>query len=95
MRDRADVQDVLFWHLGHSNILRQLCTKLRELRRAVEQSDFFKSHEVSFAIFAFNHFFQVVGNSLLIVHDGKQCGLWTIDWGLFDFFASVSMNKLG
>ncbi|KAI1710770.1 inositol polyphosphate kinase domain-containing protein [Ditylenchus destructor] len=64
---REDVQDVLLKHVGQPAILRQLCTKLRQLRSAIENSNFFRTHEV-------------IGNSILVVHDGERCGLWMIDF---------------
>ncbi|KAI1703992.1 inositol polyphosphate kinase domain-containing protein [Ditylenchus destructor] len=64
---RDQVQEVLLRHVGNRVILAQLCTKLRKLKIAIEESNFFKTHEV-------------IGNSILVVHDGVRCGLWLIDF---------------
>ncbi|XP_069500559.1 inositol-trisphosphate 3-kinase A-like [Ambystoma mexicanum] len=54
---------------GNKTILKNYVTRLKELRTALENSDFFKSHEV-------------VGSSLLFVHDKmEQAKVWMIDFG--------------
>ncbi|XP_075463070.1 inositol-trisphosphate 3-kinase C [Ascaphus truei] len=54
---------------GNKNILKNYITRLKDLRTALEKSEFFKSHEV-------------VGSSLLFVHDSSELAkVWMIDFG--------------
>ena len=41
--------------------------RLKEIRSALEKSQFFKSHEL-------------IGSSLLFVHNEERCGVWLIDF---------------
>ncbi|XP_076836421.1 inositol-trisphosphate 3-kinase C [Brachyhypopomus gauderio] len=51
------------------SVLRSYQQRLKELRCVLEKSDFFKTHEV-------------VGSSLLFIHDHKgRAGVWMIDFG--------------
>uniref|UniRef100_A0A914I6Q3 Kinase n=1 Tax=Globodera rostochiensis TaxID=31243 RepID=A0A914I6Q3_GLORO len=45
----------------------QLLDRLRQIREAVERSEFFRTHEV-------------VGSSILIIYDEKRIGAWLIDF---------------
>lgn len=54
---------------GNSKILKSYLSRLEDIRTTLEQSPFFKSHEV-------------IGSSLLFVHDKKeQAKVWMIDFG--------------
>ncbi|XP_068106890.1 inositol-trisphosphate 3-kinase C [Hyperolius riggenbachi] len=54
---------------GNKNILSNYLTRLKELRTELERSEFFKQHEV-------------VGSSLLFVHDSSErAKVWMIDFG--------------
>ncbi|XP_072266044.1 inositol-trisphosphate 3-kinase B [Pyxicephalus adspersus] len=53
----------------NSKILKSYLSRLEDIRTTLEQSSFFKSHEV-------------IGSSLLLVHDKKeQAKVWMIDFG--------------
>ncbi|KAM8952297.1 inositol-trisphosphate 3-kinase C [Pelodytes ibericus] len=54
---------------GNKNILKNYLTRLKDLRTELEKSEFFRSHEV-------------VGSSLLFVHDSSELAkVWMIDFG--------------
>ncbi|XP_029352791.1 inositol-trisphosphate 3-kinase B isoform X2 [Echeneis naucrates] len=53
---------------GNKDILNDYLTRLNEIRETLEISTFFKTHEV-------------IGSSLLFVHDNKRAKIWMIDFG--------------
>ncbi|KAG8559270.1 hypothetical protein GDO81_017287 [Engystomops pustulosus] len=54
---------------ANANILKSYLSRLEDIRRTLEQSVFFKTHEV-------------IGSSLLFIHDKKeQAKVWMIDFG--------------
>lgn len=68
LRRREDVQRVLQMFLPSERRLRQsLLDQLRQLRLRFEQSEFFARHEL-------------IGSSLLIIHDSSKVGVWMIDF---------------
>ncbi|KAI1714772.1 inositol polyphosphate kinase domain-containing protein [Ditylenchus destructor] len=67
MSARRDVEQVLLHHVGQPHIRVQLCERLREMREVIQTSAFFKENEV-------------IGTSLLLVHDGIRSGIWIIDF---------------
>ncbi|PWA27513.1 hypothetical protein CCH79_00000100 [Gambusia affinis] len=71
-KTRTREQVVVAFHdfvRGDSEILNKYLTRLKEIRATLEISPFFRSHEV-------------IGSSLLFVHDSrKQAKVWMIDFG--------------
>ncbi|CAH0393993.1 unnamed protein product [Bemisia tabaci] len=64
-----DVQNTLKLFLQEKEKARsQLVTILRNIRNKLEQTQYFKTHEV-------------VGSSILIIHDNSKVGAWLIDFG--------------
>lgn len=56
-----------FLNKAHNKkLLENLIEKLKDLRRNVEESEFFQKH-------------QIIGSSLFLIHDGSNCGAWIID----------------
>jgi 1D-myo-inositol-triphosphate 3-kinase len=53
--------------LGKNQVRLKLIERLKELVIKFENSEFFKTHEV-------------IGSSLLIIHNGKNAGVWMIDF---------------
>lgn len=51
-----------------SSIVKQYLKRLQEIRRALDTSSFFKTHEL-------------IGSSLLFVHDSTKACVWLIDFG--------------
>ncbi|KAL3110238.1 hypothetical protein niasHT_015841 [Heterodera trifolii] len=69
VKSRQKVQQTLEEFFGGSacHFRPQLNDRLRQIRKAVERSEFFQTHEV-------------VGSSLLIIYDEKRIGAWLIDF---------------
>lgn len=68
LRSKEDVCKTMRHFLNGSEKARlQLLARLQNLRVKLEKSPFFRSHEV-------------IGSSILILHDGKRCGAWMIDF---------------
>uniref|UniRef100_A0AC35U0T1 Kinase n=1 Tax=Rhabditophanes sp. KR3021 TaxID=114890 RepID=A0AC35U0T1_9BILA len=69
IKTKEQIGQTLSHFLGEKNnrVRKQVLERLKEMRKKVEKSDFFKRHEV-------------VGSSLLIVHDGQRAGVWMIDF---------------
>ncbi len=53
--------------LGKNQVRLKLIERLKQLVIKFENSEFFKTHEV-------------IGSSLLIIHNGKNAGVWMIDF---------------
>lgn len=65
---REDIISTMQIFLGvHNNVRLQLIERLKTLRSQLEKSEFFRTHEV-------------IGSSLLIIHDGSTSGVWMIDF---------------
>ncbi|EGT37803.1 hypothetical protein CAEBREN_28525 [Caenorhabditis brenneri] len=56
-----------FFGTQRSRVRQQLIERLKEMRKAIEHSTFFNTHEV-------------VGSSILIVYDTEKVGCWMIDF---------------
>lgn len=68
IKTREQVIDVMRKFLGNRQVIHnQVTDRLLSLRMKMESSEFLRSHEV-------------IGSSLLIVHDGKKAGVWMIDF---------------
>ncbi|KAK2496809.1 hypothetical protein MC885_018627 [Smutsia gigantea] len=67
---------------GNRGILRKYVARLEELREALENSPFFKTHEVRAPAAVGGPCVRVVGSSLLFVHDHMGLAkVWMIDFG--------------
>lgn len=53
--------------MGKNQVCHQLIDRLKQLVQRFEKSEFFRTHEV-------------IGSSLLIIHNGKTAGVWMIDF---------------
>jgi len=69
IKDKDDIQSILWTFLLEKSILKnQLICRLKNLRIQFSQSRFFQEHEV-------------IGSSLLVIHDGfSKLGVWMIDF---------------
>ncbi|CAG2165287.1 unnamed protein product [Oppiella nova] len=68
VKHREEVKATLEAFLMHKNQVRlKLIDRLKQLALRFECSEFFNSHEV-------------IGSSLLIIHNGKSAGVWMIDF---------------
>ncbi|XP_018582778.2 inositol-trisphosphate 3-kinase A isoform X1 [Scleropages formosus] len=69
-RSKEDVKQVFTdFVAGNTNIIRSYLRKLEEIRKVLESSEFFRTHEV-------------IGSSLLFIHDHKErAEVWLIDFG--------------
>ncbi|XP_035218983.1 inositol-trisphosphate 3-kinase homolog isoform X1 [Stegodyphus dumicola] len=68
LKSKEDISRTLRQFFNKSEKIRlQLITRLQNLRTKLEKSPFFRQHEV-------------IGSSILIIHDGKRAGAWMIDF---------------
>uniref|UniRef100_A0A1I7Y7K4 Kinase n=1 Tax=Steinernema glaseri TaxID=37863 RepID=A0A1I7Y7K4_9BILA len=69
VKTRSQVADTLWNFFGGRapEIARSLVVRLREMRKSIERSEFFRSHEV-------------VGSSILIIYDEQKASAWMIDF---------------
>jgi len=68
-KDKSTIKTIISGFLNNNvSIVRKYLSRLKELRDTLDTSDFFYKHEI-------------VGSSLLFVHDGKEAGVWMIDFG--------------
>ncbi|XP_015904213.2 inositol-trisphosphate 3-kinase homolog isoform X1 [Parasteatoda tepidariorum] len=68
LRSRDEICKTMRQFLNGSEKIRlQVIARLQNLRAKLEKSPFFRQHEV-------------IGSSILIIHDGKRAGAWMIDF---------------
>ncbi|GIX94662.1 inositol-trisphosphate 3-kinase homolog [Caerostris extrusa] len=68
LKSKDDICRTMRQFLNESEKVRlQLVARLQNLRVKLEKSPFFRQHEV-------------IGSSILIIHDGKKAGAWMIDF---------------
>ena len=67
--------------LGKNEVCLKLIEKLKQFLIKFENSKFFKSHEV-------------IGSSLLIIHNGKDVGVWMIDFAKTVKLEGISIDHL-
>ncbi|KAI1285715.1 Inositol-trisphosphate 3-kinase A [Halotydeus destructor] len=68
IKERQDTESIFeAFFSTNQQLRRKLVKKLKVLRNKFVQSEFFSRHEV-------------IGSSLLIIHDGYQVGVWMIDF---------------
>jgi len=68
VKTRDEIKGILrSFLLGKNQVRVKLIERLKRLVNNFENSEFFKTHEV-------------IGSSLLIIHNGKQAGVWMIDF---------------
>ncbi|KAF5272202.1 hypothetical protein FQA39_LY01284 [Lamprigera yunnana] len=67
-KTKDEVMDTLSTFLGNHQVVKQkLIKRLCEIRSRIEQSEYFKTHEV-------------IGSSLFIIYDDHKVGAWLIDF---------------
>ncbi|ODM99325.1 Inositol-trisphosphate 3-kinase C [Orchesella cincta] len=68
LRSEPAISDVIRrFFKGNNALLQETITRLEYIRTILEQSEFFACHEV-------------IGSSLLFIHDDKHAGVWMIDF---------------
>ncbi|XP_014231701.1 inositol-trisphosphate 3-kinase homolog isoform X2 [Trichogramma pretiosum] len=68
VKSHADVLSTMQQFIGGRKDNREkLIAKLKHIRNQIEQSDYFKTHEV-------------IGSSIFMIHDSKKVGAWLIDF---------------
>ena len=82
-----------FFGNDRARVRSQLLARLKHMRTAIEKSKFFHEHEVGYLLGTETTVtFQVVGSSLLIVHDGEKVGCWMIDFAKSHHVTDRKMN---
>lgn len=68
MKSKDEVMQTLERFLNdRSNVREKLINKLNDIRSKIEQSEYFKTHEI-------------IGSSLFIIYDDTKVGVWIIDF---------------
>ena len=68
IKEPSDIECVLKIFLGDKEDLKdQMLARLKQIRLKFQESDFFATHEI-------------IGSSLLIIHDSNTLGIWMIDF---------------
>lgn len=68
VKNTGDVSDTMALFLGnHEDVRQRIVARLQEIRYKLDQSHYFKKHEV-------------IGSSILILYDDTKVGAWLIDF---------------